>query len=108
MTTNPSQPQLPPETWYTAVDSVNVTKEKSPVSEVMKTLKRGESVKVLEKGRSHYQVKVDKENIGWVAKSKLLQEKPSDRAEASSRLAQVKGTSSILPKESRTGGSIRG
>ena len=108
MTTAPSQPQHSPEIWYVTGGSVNVTKEKSPVSEIVKTLKHGEQVKVLDKGRSYYQVKVGKERVGWVAKSKLSQDKPAARTEASSRLAQVKGKSSILPKESRTGGSIRG
>ena len=108
MTATPSKPQNPPEIWYATIDSVKVTKEKSPVSEVIKTLKRGEQMKVLEKGRRHYQVKVGKEKVGWVAKSKLSQSKPTDRAEASSRLGQVKEKSTILPKESRSGGSIRG
>ena len=108
MTATPSKPQNPPEIWYATIESVKVTKEKSPVSEVLKTLKRSEQVNVLEKGRSHYRVQVGKDKVGWVAKSKLSQDKPTDRAEASSRLGHVKEKSPILPKESRSGGSIRG
>ena len=46
-----------PKVLYAKSDSVKVTKEKDPTSEVVKILNRGETVKVLEKSGSRYRVK---------------------------------------------------
>ena len=49
----------PHEIWFTKTDSVKVTNEKSPASELARTLYCGETLKVTEKSGSRFQIELD-------------------------------------------------
>ena len=97
-----------PNVLYSKSDTVKVTKEKDPTSEVVQVLNRGEAVKVVEKSGSRYRVKLTKGKTGWVSKLKLSERQPSEEPKGLADLAKLKDKESPTVIESRSGGSIRG
>lgn len=95
------------ETMYAKKNTVKVTVEKSPLSKVVATLNRGDSVHVLSKRGKHYKVKVRSGKVGWVFKFKLSTHKPATGGGRGS-LSALTGESSVAAREARSGGSIRG
>jgi len=104
---SPESRQDLPKVLYAKSDSVKVTKEKDPTSEVVQVLNRGEAVKVVEKSGSRYQVKLTKGETGWVPKLRLTERKPSKKPKGLADLAKLKDKESPTVIESRSGGSIR-
>ena len=97
-----------PNVLYSKSDTVKVTKEKDPPSEVVQVLNRGEAVKVVEKSGSRYRVKLTKGKTGWVSKLRLSDRQPSEEPKGLADLAKLKDKESPTVIESRSGGSIRG
>ena len=108
METNDGPKTGPHETWFTNTDSVKVTHEKPPTSELVQTLNRGEALKVTEKSGSRFKVELDDWKIGWTSKAKLTQHNPSNQSKTSESLTTLTEQSYIAVEEVRTGGSIRG
>lgn len=94
-------------TMYAKKNGVTVTAEKSPMSDVMATLKRGDSVEVLSESGRHAKVRTRSGKVGWVFKFKLSKEKISGSG-GGDALSALTGESRIEAKETRAGGSIRG
>jgi len=97
-----------PKVLYAKPDSVKVTKEKDPTSEVVQVLNRGEAVTVIEKIGSRYRVKLAKGRTGWVSKLRLSERQSSEKLKGLSDLAKLKDNESPTVIESRSVGSIRG
>ncbi len=96
------------ETMYAKKSNVKVTTEKSPLSKSVATLSMGDAVEIVEKSGRHYQVKLANGDKGWVFKFKLADNKPEVKKGGSSALAVLTGESSVMAREARSGGSIRG
>lgn len=108
MESSPGSKQDLPKILYSKSDTVKVTKEKDPTSEVMQVLNRGETVTVIESIGSRYRVKLANGKTGWVSKLRLSDRQPSEKPKGLSDLAKLKDKESPTVIESRSGGSIRG
>ncbi len=108
MELSPDSKKILPKILYAKIDSVKVTKEKDPTSEVVQRLNRGDQVHVVDQSGSRYRVKLTKGQTGWVSKFRLSDQQPSDEPQGLADLAKLKGQPSPTVKESRSGGSIRG
>ena len=108
MDSSPESKQDLPSVLYSKSDTVKVTKEKDPTSEVVQVLNRGEAATVIEKIGSRYRVKLAKGKTGWVSKLRLSDRQPSEKPQGLSDLAKCKDKESPTVIESRSGGSIRG
>lgn len=95
------------ETMYAKKSGVKVTAEKSPTSKVVAKLNVGDEVQVLKKAGRQYQVKLGSGKTGWVFKFKLSDKKPSGGSSGGG-LAGLTGKNTMMAKEARSGGSIRG
>ena len=102
-----SKPDLP-NVLYAKSNSLNLTKEKDPTSEVVQVINRGEAVTIIEKSGSRYRVKPAKGKIGWVSKLRLSDRQPSAEPKGLDDLAKLKAKKPPKVIESRSGGSIRG
>lgn len=97
-----------PSILYAKTNSIEVTKEKDPTSDVVQTLNRADVVRVIERSGSRYQVKLPKGKTGWVSKLRLSEQKPSAKPKGLADLAKIKTKHPPTVKESKSGGSIRG
>ena len=96
------------DTMFAKKDRVKVTAEKSPTSKVVATLSLGDEVEVLKKSGRQYHVKLESGKTGWVFKFKLAKEKPTRKKGSGSSLFGLTGKGTIVAKEAKAGGSIRG
>ena len=108
MESSPESKQELPKFLCSKSDTVKVTKEKDPTSEVLQGLNRGGTVTVIEKIGSRYRVKLAKGKTGWVSKLRLSDRQPSEQLKGLPDLAKLKDKESPTVTESRSGGSIRG
>jgi uncharacterized protein YgiM (DUF1202 family) len=96
------------DTMFAKKDRVKVTAKKSPTSKVIAILRLGDQVEVFKKSGRQYQVKLGSGKTGWVFKFKLAKEKPTRGKEGGSSLSGLTGKKTIVAREARAGGSIRG
>lgn len=94
-------------TMYAKKDRVKITAEKSPTSKTIATLSLGDAVQVIDTSGRRYQVKLPDGRTGWVFKFKLSAEKPAARSRGGG-LSGLTGKGTIVAREARAGGSIRG